>query len=166
MKLLYNFLYSFLLYIALALTFSNLLKAELLETSQHIIPNENGAVIIFDSENCFYCKKLHDDLKNDPKLSKTAKDFRIYSIQEQNTKPYFFGKGGQQTRSIDLARAYEVRGTPTIVVFDTDYNLMIKIPGYIQPDIINTILELTKQVSSKKITRQDFSDYLNKLNKH
>ena len=156
----------FILAIVAILSLNANLYAEFFEKSKYIIPNENGAMIIFDSDYCHYCAKLKNDLENNPRLHNIAKQFRIYSINGGRNDKFIYGNESVSISGQQLARYYEVRGTPTMVIFDTNYNKMIRIPGYIQPKIISTILELTKKVSHNKITREQFSKELNKFNQH
>ncbi len=156
----------FILAIVAILSLNTSLYAEFFEKSKYIMPNENGAMIIFDSDYCHYCAKLKNDLENNPKLHKIAKQFRIYTINGGQNEQFVYGNESVSVSAQQLSRYYEVRGTPTIIVFDTNYNKMIRIPGYIQPHVISTILELTKKVSHNKLTPEQFSKELNKFNQH
>ncbi len=156
----------FILAIVAILSLNTSLYADMFETSKYIMPNENGAVIIFDSDYCHYCAKLKNDLETNPRLHNIAKQFRIYSINGNRNDQFIYGNASVSVSTQQLSKYYEVRGTPTMVVFDTNYNKMIRIPGYIQPEVISTILELTKKVSHNKLTKEQFSKELNKFNQH
>ncbi len=117
-------------------------------------------VLIFDSTSCPYCKKLKNDLNNNPELSKLSKKMVIYTIHVNEEGTYILPtkKGNLKVSSQNLARMYGFRGsTPYIVFCNSDFRPIVTIPGYLKPE---TLIKVFKYVLTRAYKTMSINEYL------
>lgn len=130
------------LIMALALSILMLLADTSVEPK--IITNEKNNLFIFESASCSYCEILKHDIKQDGLLKKALSSFNIYYISIDSNIDYTFvdAKGeSQQTSNIALKVQYGVRATPTLIFFDSDWQTLLQIPGYIDKTMMTKLSE-------------------------
>ncbi len=143
------------------------------ENSEHASRNSinNGNVVkiktfnkptmlIFDLDGCVYCQKLKNDINNNPKIKQLSSKFTIYYINAAEEKTYIIPHEGKSLRTDTktLEYIYGFRGsTPYIVITDSKFQTVLKIPGYLKPKIFAKVL---KFILTKAYEKTDINTYL------
>lgn len=112
-------------------------------------------LLIFGKNNCSYCEKLKDDLKQSQDLRTYIKEnFSPYYINVSYDKKHHFKLNvDNEVKEVDIMTSqlsssiYRVFSTPMIVFGDESGKTIFEIPGYIPKDKLLKVLEL---VVSKK----------------
>ena len=138
-----------------------------------ITPDSKPLVLIFGKNNCTYCDKFKDNLKADSETKELlARDFSAYYINIDYTKTHEVKFGDDKNepqksvfiQTLDLAKQYQVRPTPTFIFADSLGNAFFAYPGFLKPAQFRAILERIKDI---KIVQKDsinaLSDELFKL---
>ncbi|RDU52683.1 hypothetical protein CQA49_07120 [Helicobacter sp. MIT 00-7814] len=138
-----------------------------------ITPDNKPLVLIFGKNNCTYCDKFKDNLKADSETKELlARDFSAYYINIDYTKTHEVKFGDDKNepqksvfiQTLDLAKQYQVRPTPTFIFADSLGNAFFAYPGFLKPAQFRAILERIKDI---KIVQKDsinaLSDELFKL---
>ncbi len=145
----------------LAFVFSlSLLQAEgLISYDKKLKANGKNVMLILGSKNCPYCDILKKDL-NKKELSSLIKDkMNVYYIPIDEQKNFEIGDKtpAVQTTSLSLKMQFGSRVTPTIVMFDEDWNKIIQLPGYADPNQMRLFLNyLNNDIYKNK----DLTSYL------
>ena len=119
--------------------------------SKTIDSNGKPTLLIFGKNNCPYCDKLKDDIKTNASMQEIlAKNFSAYYINIDYSKLHhlaqFFGKiAPYEMTTLELAQAYQIRPTPTLVFLDSQGMPFFTYPGYLQPKQFSLLLELAKE---------------------
>ncbi len=117
-------------------------------------------VLIFDSTTCPYCKRLHEDLRTNPKLISYEKKMTIYTIHVDESNSYILPtpKGKLKLQTEDIARMYGFRGsTPYIVFCNKNFKPIVTIPGYLRPKTLSKVFEY---ILSRAYKTMSISEYL------
>ncbi|MBK3333317.1 thioredoxin fold domain-containing protein [Persephonella atlantica] len=114
---------------------------------QDALKNKKILILIFESESCQYCEKLHREVLNQPdfKEKKIKNGIEIAIIDVNGERMVTDPETGAKMEESALAFAYKVTGYPTIIVFDPKQNYKVL---YYQPGFI---------------PKQDFMDFLDFL---
>jgi len=153
MKILFGFL---------ALIFSmSLLQAEgLISYDNKLKADGKNVMLILGSKNCPYCDILKKDINKNEELSSLIKDkMNVYYIPIDEQKNFEIGDKvpAVQTTSLSLKMQFGSRVTPTIVMFDKEWNRIIQLPGYADPSQMKLFLNyLNNDIYKNK----DLSSYL------
>jgi len=150
------------IFIASILTFTTFLNAELFKEGNKIVSDGNGVMLIFDSKACSYCDILKKDLKENKKLNAFAKKFNIYLIPKEEYKEYEMGDKvpAKKVNTTSLAMAFNVKGSPNIIIFDKHWNKIFHIPGYADPAQMTTFLKFVDGLHNGKYDTKDWQKYL------
>lgn len=122
--------------------------------SKVIDTNGKPTLLIFGKNNCPYCDKLKDDIKANPPIQEIlTKDFSAYYINIDYSKnhhlKHFFGRSDSyNATTIELARIYQIRPTPTLVFLDSKGIPFFTYPGYLRVKEFNLALNLAKEHKS------------------
>lgn len=138
-----------------------------------ITPDSKPLVLVFGKNNCTYCDKFKDNLKVDSETKELlAQDFSAYYINIDYTKTHEVKFGDDKNepqksvfiQTLDLAKQYQVRPTPTFIFADSLGNAFFAYPGFLKPAQFKALLERIKDI---KIVQKDslnaLSDELFKL---
>jgi len=117
-------------------------------------------MLIFDLDGCLYCQKLNDELYNNAEVKKLAAQMSIYHINAAKEKKYIIPYKGKTLKADTntLKYIYGFRGsTPFIVITDSNFKTILKIPGYLKPAVFSKVL---KFVLTKAYKKTDINTYL------
>ncbi len=117
-------------------------------------------MLIFDLNGCIYCQKLNDELDNNAEVKKLASQMSIYHINAAKEKKYIIPHKGKTLKADTktLEYIYGFRGsTPFIVITDSNFKTILKIPGYLKPAVFSKVL---KFVLTKAYKKTDINTYL------
>ncbi|HHG74124.1 MAG TPA: peptide permease [Persephonella sp.] len=108
------------------------------------IKNKKFLILIFESENCRYCEKLHKEVLSQPdfKEKKIKNNVNIAIIDVNGDRMVIDPETKEKMEESALALVYKVTGYPTIVVFDPKDNFKVLFyqPGFIpKKDFINIL---------------------------
>ena len=122
----------------LAFIFStSLLQAEaLISYDSKLKANGKNVMLILGSKGCPYCEVLKKDITENNELSSLIKDkMNVYYIPVDEQKNYEIGDKAPavKTTSLSLKMQFGSRITPTVIMFDKDWNKIIQFPGYAYP---------------------------------
>jgi Thioredoxin-related protein len=109
-------------------------------------------MLIVESESCMYCKQLDKDLQRDPQLKKAVEGMDVLRLlAESNAKVKYRldGKEGESTEE-DLARALGVRAYPHIIFYNSQGEIILRIPGYAPPKTLACVIRYVKEEFYKK----------------
>ncbi|WP_457639543.1 thioredoxin family protein [Persephonella sp.] len=102
---------------------------------QDALKNKKVLILIFESEDCTYCTKLHKEVLDQPdfKEKKIKNNINIGIINVYGDRMVTDPETGAKMEESALAAAYRVTGYPTIIVFDPKQNFKVIFynPGYI-----------------------------------
>lgn len=119
--------------------------------SKTIDTNGKTMLLIFGKNNCPYCDKLKDDIKASAPLQEIlTKDFSAYYINIDYSKLHhltqFLGRSEPtQMTTLEIAKVYKIRPTPTLVFFDSMGIPFFQYPGYLRPKEFDLVLNLAKE---------------------
>ncbi len=107
--------------------------------------NEKHFFVDFSTSWCGYCKKM-DKL--------TFTDKKVVSFVQKNMIAYKID--AEKGEGPELARQYQVRGFPTVLVFNKSGKMVGRITGYVSgPAFLKQLQKYTKQSESKDIPSVD-----------
>lgn len=138
------------------------LNASLFQEGNKIVSNGKGVILIFDNKACSLCDILKKDLEKDKKLNILAKKFNIYLIPKEQFKEYEVGDKipAKKMNTTSLAMAFNVKGSPNIIIFDKHWNKIFHVPGYADPKQMISFLKFVDGLHSGKYDTKDWQKYL------
>lgn len=110
-------------------------------------------LLIFGRNNCTYCEKLKDDIKDNPKLKQILQDhFSSFYINMSYTKTHevSLGKTSSTLNTDRLANMFftsPIRPTPTLIFLNQNAEVLYRLPGYIPSD---KLLKVFTFIAEKK----------------
>lgn len=114
--------------------------------------NHKPMVFIFGKNNCVYCDKLKDDIKANLELQNILRDnFASYYINIDYSKIHNLLFDDTEPREIDtlnLAREYNIRPTPTLIFLDSTGKVFFMYPGYLTPSKFQALLQSAQNYST------------------
>lgn len=119
--------------------------------SKSIDANGKTTLLIFGKNNCPYCDKLKDDIKASAMLQEIlTKDFSAYYINIDYSKLHhlaqFLGRSEPtQMTTLEIAKVYKIRPTPTLIFLDSVGIPFFQYPGYLRPKEFGLALNLAKE---------------------
>lgn len=102
-------------------------------------------ILIFGKNNCQWCDRLKDDIKEDKSTQEILKkDFKSYYVNLSYNKIHRIDFATQKgdIDSMALATQYSIRPTPTIVFLDKEGKPIVIYPGYLPQVQFRKILDL------------------------
>ncbi len=116
-------------------------------------------MLYFHQDGCPYCAKLlADNFGQKAIVDKTRRHFDVIAINIWGDREVT-DLAGQTMPEKEFARAMKVQFTPTVVMFDEQGGVALRLNGYLQPHKFEAALDYAGRRLEKK---QNFADYLAK----
>jgi len=142
---------------------TSLLQAESLVSYDSKLKAEGkNVMLILGSKSCSLCETLKNDINNNKELSSLIKGkMNVYYIPIDEQKNFEIGDKDPavKTTSLSLKMQFGSRNTPTIVMFDENWNKIMQLPGYADPSQMKLFLAYLNNDIYKS---QDLTSYLQK----
>ncbi|MBI4995717.1 MAG: thioredoxin fold domain-containing protein [Rhodocyclales bacterium] len=114
-------------------------------------------MLYFYQDGCPYCSKLiRDNFGQKAIADKTRKHFDVIALNLWGDREVT-DLSGKAMPEKEFARAMKVQFTPTLVMFDEQGGVALRLNGYLQPHRFEAALDYIGQRLEKK---QNFADYL------
>ncbi len=115
-----------------------------------------SAIVVFSDPNCVYCQKLKSETLMDKTVQQLlANNFIIGEIYPTDEKANFNGKIYSYR---ELFSGFGVRGTPTLVFFQSNGKPITFLPGYVGPSDFQTILRyIAKKEYMRNVKFENFA---------
>ncbi len=114
-------------------------------------------MVYFGQDGCPYCKALMKaSFGPGPIADKTRQHFVAIAINLWGDAPVTWIDGTQTTEKA-LARQLAVQFTPTLLFFDTDGHLVLRLNGYLPPERLTHVLDY---VIERRDAEQSLAEYL------
>jgi len=130
------------------------------------IKNKKVLILIFETETCQYCEKLHREVLSQPdfKEKKIKNNINIAIIDANGDRMVIDPETKTKMEESALALSYRVTGYPTIIVFNpkNDFKVLFYQPGFIPKKDFMDILDYLGSGCYEKIK---FDEYINKNKK-
>jgi thioredoxin-related protein len=139
---------------------TNIIASDLVSYSDKLKANGKNVMFILGSKNCPYCEVLKKDINTNKELSSLIKNkMNVYYIPIDEQLNFEIGDKNPpvKTTSLSLKMQFGSRVTPTIVMFDKNWNRLIQLPGYADPTQMKAFL---KYVNTGLYKNKDFGEYL------
>ncbi len=118
---------------------------------------KRGLIIYFGQKYCPYCKAhLHNNWEQPDIVAYTRAHFDVIGIDVRGDRSVTDVDGKEYTEK-HFAAHYKANFTPTILFFDRDSKLALRLTGYRPPYAFRAALEF---VADRHYTHEDFRDYL------
>lgn len=150
-------LFGFLITSALMMNFA---MAEIISYDNKLKANGKNVLLILGSKNCPYCDTLKKDINNNKELNSLIKNkMNVYYVPVDEQVNVEMGDSNPpvKTTSLSLKMQFGSRVTPTIVMFDKDWNRIIQLPGYATPEQMKVFV---KYLNENIYKTKDLSQYL------
>lgn len=138
--------------------------------TKHIASFDNKLpLLIFGRNNCIYCEKLKDDIKDDPSLKKILQErFSPFYINMSYTKKHKLTLG--DTDSIlntnalaDMFFSSTLRPTPTLIFLNQQGEVLYRLPGYLPNNELLKVLSFISEPQTQKLSAKHISKQVNAL---
>ncbi|MCS7307012.1 MAG: thioredoxin fold domain-containing protein [Aquificaceae bacterium] len=146
----------------LALGVLSLLSCQKKDTSQietkSLIPQNDYAMLIVESESCIYCKQLKKDLQKE-ELTRELQGMDVQSIlYESNAKVRHILKGKETiSTEEELARYLKVNSFPQVFFYNKEGKILLHLPGYQPPKNLACSIRFVKEEMYKE---EKYMDYM------
>lgn len=122
-----------------------------------IVPKNQYAMLIVESESCIYCKQLKKDLQR-PDLASELNGVDVYSIlYDSNARVRYILKGQEHiSTEEELAKALGVNSFPQIFFYDKDGNIVLHLPGYQPPKTLTCSIRFVRESKYKEVQYMDY----------
>ncbi len=123
-----------------------------------ITPKSSYNLLIVESESCIYCKQLDKDLRENETLKKALTGIDIYKlVYESNAKvKYKLGKVEGVAQEDELVRMLGVNSFPYLIFYDKDGQIILRIPGYMEPKTFACVADYIKDNQYKRKSLQEY----------
>ncbi len=144
------------------LLFTYLFSADdsIIKYTNRLVANGKNVMLLFETATCPYCKIFKKDIKEDKLLNKLLREnFNVYAIPLDNEMDYLMGDKNppKKTNTISLKMGFAVKATPQIIMFDENWNKIIQLPGYADPQMMKIFINyVVKDIYKTK----DLESYL------
>jgi len=125
----------------------------ILQHTTRLVANGKNVLLLFETKSCPYCKIFKKDIQTNKTLHKLLKEnFNVYSIPIDEYHEYLMGDKNppKKTNTVSLKMGFAVKATPQIVIFDKDWNKIIQLPGYADPEQMIIFLNYVSKGIYKK----------------
>lgn len=126
------------------ISMSSVNASEVISYSNQLKANGKNVMFILGSENCPYCDILKKDINNNTEINSLIKDkMNVYYIPIDEQLNFEIGEKTPpvKTTSLSLKMQFGSRVTPTIVMFDKNWQKIIQLPGYADPVQMKSFLK-------------------------
>ncbi|NPA32893.1 MAG: thioredoxin fold domain-containing protein [Aquificae bacterium] len=126
--------------------------------SKSIIPKGKYALLVVESKSCIYCAQLKKDLKTEEKLKEALKGMELYTLLYESYEPVRSNIGGELTElpEKELAKKLNATSFPTLIFYDKEGNVIVRIPGYLPPDKLACVINYVKTEKFKEMKLRDY----------
>ncbi len=114
-----------------------------LQHTNKLVANGKNVMLLFETATCPYCKIFKKDIVEDELLNKLLREnFNVYSIPLDKEMDYEMGDKNppKKTNTISLKMGFAVKATPQIIIFDENWNKIIQLPGYADPEMMKIFI--------------------------
>ncbi len=111
--------------------------------TERISSNGKFVLLIFGKNNCQWCDRLKDEIKENKETQALLKQyFQTYYINLSYSKLHYLNFDGQESQrdTAELAMEYSIRPTPTNIFLDSHGQTIFSWPGYFSQSQMQTIL--------------------------
>jgi len=132
----------------------------ILKHTNKLVANGKNVLLLFETKTCPYCEMFKKDIKEDKLLHKLLKEnFNVYSIPLDEYHEYEMGDQTPPkiTNTTSLKMGFTVKATPQIIMFDKNWNKIIQLPGYADPNMMKIFINYIVKGIYKK---EDLDKYL------
>jgi thioredoxin-related protein len=133
----------------------NKFKVDPLPVIEDAIKNKKFLILIFESESCRFCTKLHKEVLDtfDFKQKLIKNNVAVAIINVYGNREVLDPETRRYMNEQILAYVYRVQSFPTIIFFDPEnnYRKYAVIPGYIEKERFFNILDFIGSGCYKKI---------------
>jgi thioredoxin-related protein len=138
-------------------------KSSFLDLSDDIddsIDSGRHVMVYFHQNNCPYCSKLvTDNFANESVIGRLKANFDVIETNMWGDREVV-DLNGDEFIEKEYAAKMRVQFTPTIVFFDHNSRVVLRLNGYQSSDKLNTALDY---VSGKVYNKKSFAQYLNSV---
>ena len=120
---------------------------------------EKFVMVDFYTDWCKWCKVLEEKTYPDPAVKKILDESFVFEKYNPEKAPRFT-LDGRGYGGMDVARAFDVRGFPTILFMEKNGSKIGSIPGFVPPEVFVKILTF---ITSGDYKRIKFDDFINSL---
>jgi len=148
------------LFVLLTIFISSTVASDIVSYSHKLKANGKNVMFILGSKNCPYCKVLKKDINTNKELMSLIKNkMNVYYIPIDEQLDFEIGDKNPpvKTTSLSLKMQFGSRVTPTIVMFDKNWQRIIQLPGYTDPRHMKSFL---KYLNSGIYKNKDLGEYL------
>jgi len=132
----------------------------LIKNSTDIKTDGKGVLLLFSTSTCTYCKLFKKDIKNNAELNKLIKQLNVYEIKRDEYKEYTLW--GKKTNLRSMERAFLIKVTPNIIIFDNQGRKIWQIPGYADPSMMSTYIKFVLGLNNGTYKVSQWREYLEK----
>jgi thioredoxin-related protein len=140
----------------ISLVFSN----TLIKNSTDIKTDGKAVLMLFSTSTCSYCEIFKKDIQDNKELNKLIKQMNVYEIKRDEYKEYTLW--GKKTNLRSMERAFLVKITPNIVIFDKKGRKIWQIPGYADPAMMSTYIKFVLGLNDGTYKVTQWREYLEK----
>jgi thioredoxin-related protein len=116
-------------------------------------------MVDFYTEWCKWCKVLDEKTYPDPAVKKIMDESFVFEKYNPEEAPSFT-HDGKNYGGADVAKAFNVRGYPTVLFMEKDGTVIGALPGFVPPEVFVKILGF---ITSREYQKTKFDDFLNSL---
>ncbi|MBZ7964667.1 SoxW family protein [Campylobacter sp. 2457A] len=124
------------------------------KNNQEIIFSKKPTLIIFSANNCIYCERLKNEIKNNEEIQKMlSSDYNSYYINISYQKIHDYQ--GEKISTIELSQKLGIDSTPTIVFFNSDGKILFIYPGFISAKRFILTMDLLKNKQNQELDENE-----------
>lgn len=142
------------------LLISSVFSSEIFQKGNELVANGKGVMFIFESNTCQYCDLLKKDFKENKQMNELAKEFNIYLIDREKEQDFIVGKTKKKETTTTLRMTFSTKNTPTITIFDKNWNRIFQLPGYAHPAQMITFMKFVKGLHEGKYKTDEWKKFL------
>lgn len=117
---------------------------DIISNNSHIESETKPIMLIFGVNNCKYCEKLKQDMRDNKALHDFIKDnFVTYYVNTSYSKNHEISYMKKTINTDDLARYYGAVKTPLVLWLEPDGTKILRLDGY-DPNFFNAMLLFIK----------------------
>ena len=138
----------------------SLFSSELFKSGNELVANGKAVIFIFESNTCQYCDLLKKDFKENKEMNELAKAFNIYLIDRDKEQDFIVGKTKRKETTTTLRMTFSTKNTPTITIFDKNWNRIFQLPGYAHPEQMITFMKFVKGLQDGTYKPDEWKKFL------
>jgi thioredoxin-related protein len=135
---------------------------DIIKDSTDIKTDGKAVLLLFSTNTCEYCKIFKKDMKENKKLNELVKKMNVYEIKRDEYKEYTMW--GKKTNLRSMERAFMVKITPNIIIFDKEGKRIWQLPGYADPSMMIDYISFVQGLNNGKYKITQWRKYLEDKN--